>query len=318
MSFYAGRRALVTGGNGFLGSYVVEQLLEQGAQVRVACRSEAPSLPPDVEVVRGDLRRPDFAREATQGVDTVFHLAAFGFGLGANSERLPELLTQNLLINTNVLDAAHASGVERYLFTSSSSVYSGELTVLDDEVPWAGVPHGTEATFGWAKRVGELQAAAYVEHYGMGIAIVRPTNPYGPRDTFDAQKSHVLPALILRAEAKEDPFVVWGSGRAERSFVHARDVARGMLLALERQADGDPVNLAATETTSVGDLARLVLEATGHDAEIVFDTTKPEGAPKKVASVAKARDRIGFEATIALAEGVQETVDWYRREHVQR
>jgi len=312
---FRGRRVLVTGGNGFLGSYVVEQLLAAEATVRTACRSMHPEAPPGVEVMSGDLRDRSFCTRAMNGVELVLHLAAFGWGLGENVSLQPKLLTENLLINTNVLDSAYEAGVDRYLYTSSSAVYTAGEELLDDDAPLSGEPHPAEACFGWAKRTGEIQARAYSEQYGMKIAIVRPTNPYGPRDTFDLRRSHVLPALIIRAEARENPFVVWGTGSAIRSFVHARDVARGMLLALERYAVCDPVNLAAAETTSIAALARLVLEKTGfEDAEFVFDVSRPEGPLKKLPAVRKAREKLGFEAETPLDVGVAETVNWYREE----
>jgi GDP-L-fucose synthase len=313
MSFYRGRRVVVTGGGGFLGGHVITALLEAGATVRSATRRGSALPWPQVQVVAADLRRREECVVAVRGMDCVFHLAACGWGLGENMKRQPQLLTDNVLMNTSLLDAAHEAGVERYLFTSSSSVYPASAEVLMEDQPWDQPPHPSEACFGWSKRLGEVQAQAYHAHHGMKVAIVRPSNPYGPGDNFDAGTSHVIPALIRRALARETPFVVWGSGRAVRSFIHAQDVARAMLLALERHAVADPVNVAAEETTSIADLVHCVLRLTGFaDADIVFDRTKPEGHPRKVMVVKKAADLLGFHAQTSLETGLAETIRWFR------
>lgn len=313
MSIYRGRRVLVTGGAGFLGSYVVRELLKEGASVRIASRNPRLLDAPGIEVRAVDLRVPEGCRTAVEGVDFVFHLAAVGWGLGENAGRQPELLTQNLLLNTTMLEVAYRVGVERYLLTSSSSVYPGNLSILEENAPWDGPPHSSEEGFGWAKRLGEIQARMYATDYGMKIAVVRPTNPYGPRDNFDPRSAHVIPALVHKVLTGENPVVVWGSGKAVRSFVHARDVARGMLLALERYAVCDPVNLASEETTSVGDLVRLIVELSGRrDARIEYDSSKPEGHPCKVPAIKRAEEKLGFRAEGRLREGLEETILWYR------
>jgi GDP-L-fucose synthase len=213
-----------------------------------------------------------------------------------------------------MLDAAHKEGVERYLLTSSSAVYDGGSSVLDDTTPWRSDPHPSEFGFGWAKRMAELQARAYAGYYSMKIAIVRPSNPYGPRDNFSRERSHVIPSLIRRALAREYPFTVWGTGNAVRSFVYARDVAEAMLLALEHYAVGDPLNVASGERTSIADLTRLILELCGFEAAAIeFDPTKPEGHPGKSPTVSKAQEKIGFTARTGLRAGLTDTIHWYRQ-----
>jgi GDP-L-fucose synthase len=313
--FWDGKRVLVTGGLGFLGSHVVRRLLQHGAHVRATTHRESVPDQSNFEIVPADLRNLADCRRAAESIDCVFHLAAFGFGLGANLEVYSQLFTSNALINTSMLEASRLAGVERYLYTSSSSVYSGSTTELDDETPWTGDPHPSEFSFGWAKRLGEIQARVYAEHHGMKIAIVRPANPYGPHDDFHPTRAHVVPSLIVRAFQKQKPFVVWGSGNIERSFIHADDVARGMLLALEKHAVCDPLNIASPEVTKIGDIARMILDLSGYrDAELVFDTSKPEGHPRKYPRVQKAENKIGFRATIGLREGLEKTVEWYRAE----
>jgi GDP-L-fucose synthase len=311
--FYRGKRVLVTGGLGFLGTHVTRHLLNSGAQVRVTThRQDVPS-PKDFEIVKADLTNIDACRMAAKSMDCVFHLAAFGFGLGANQEIRSQLFTTNVLMNTSMLEACREAGVERYLYTSSSSVYSGDLSVLDDAVPWRDDPHPSEYSFGWGKRIAEIQAKIYAENHGMKIAIVRPANPYGPHDDFHPTRAHVVPSLIVRSFKKENPFVVWGTGNVERSFIHANDVARAMLLALEKHATCDPLNIASHEITKVGAIAKMILELSGHgDAELVFDASKPEGHPRKYPAVQKAEATIGFRAEIGLREGLQDTIEWYR------
>jgi GDP-L-fucose synthase len=318
MSFdWNGRRALVTGAHGFLAAHLVPALLAQGAQVRAAVRRPQPLayLTPGHAV---DVRVLDLGDRAAlpsllDGVDVVFHLAAVGWGFHENARRQPELFTENVLLNSSVLDAAHHAGVGRFLLASSSAVYrSGDL-VLSDAVPWDGEPHAGEAGFGWAKRAAEVQARLYAERHGMRVAIVRPSNPYGSWDNFDPATSHVIPALIRRALSGERPFVVWGTGRPIRSFIHARDVARGMLAAVERVVDGTAVNLSSPQGTAIADLVRLVLRACGRDdGDIVFDTTKPDGPASKVPDATRMRERLGLNTLTSLEEGLAETVAWYR------
>jgi nucleoside-diphosphate-sugar epimerase len=195
-------------------------------------------------------------------------------------------------------------------------VYPADAEELDEMRDWDAPPHRSEASFGWAKRVGEIQARSYFEHYGFPVAIVRPTNPYGPHDNFDPERSHVIPALIVRAIAGEKPFKVWGSGRAVRSFIYAKDATRGMLLALMNAADCEPVNLGSPEAVSIADVVRLVLRLAGRDdSEVEFDTSKPDGHPRKVPRIERLRS-IGVDHFTSLEDGLRETIDWYQRSRV--
>jgi GDP-L-fucose synthase len=311
--FYKNKRVLVTGGLGFIGRQVVQQLQEGGASVRVVSHRTGDFAKIDCELVTADLTQLADCRRAAHSMECVFHLAAFGWGLGENVKLHSQLFTMNALINTSMLEGAYQAGVERYLYTSSSAVYSGDQSILDDTHPWTGDPHPSEFAFGWAKRMGEVQARVYAEKNGMKIAVVRPSNPYGPGDNFHPTKAHVIPSLIIRAFERQNPFIVWGSGRVERSFLHVNDAARAMLLALEKYAVCDPLNVASEEITNIGQIARLVLDLSGHGkAELVFDSTKPEGHPRKYPAVNKAQEKIGFRAEIPLRDGLQDTIEWYR------
>jgi GDP-L-fucose synthase len=316
MSFYAGRRVLVTGGTGFIGANLAAALAEAGAKVQVASRHSRPDQPGEIEHVSCDLLDPAACRAAMRGREFVFHLAAFGYGIGANLTMQADLFTANTLINVNALEAARLEGVERFLLCSSSSVYDGDAQVLDDTKPWSGDPHPSEFGFGWAKRTAETHARVLAKHAGMKVAIVRPSNPYGPMDVFDQAKSHVVPAMIMRALAGENPFTVWGTGRARRSFVYVSDAVEAMMLAVERLAVCDPVNIAGTEKTSIADLAQIVLDACGAGGtEVRFDASKPEGHPGRFPTVEKARAALGWEARTPLREGVRRTVQWYIERH---
>ncbi len=311
-----GRRILVTGAFGFIGGHLVRTLVEGGAHVRAVSRY--PKRAEDFEVVTGDLTHPETCERAVAGIDDTFHLAAFGWGLGENQKHAAQLLTQNVLMSTSLLEAARRAGVQRYLYTSSSSVYPGHAEILDESLPWDAPPHGSEQTFGWAKRLGEIQARAYFEEYRMKIAIVRPSNPYGPADDFDASRAHVIPSLIAKVASGQSPLPIWGTGQVIRSFIYVADVVGGMIIALQRGADADPINLASPETTTIHELARLILEISGcSQVPLQFDPSKPEGHPRKVPSTHKAEVKIGFRATTSLREGLEKTIRWYH-DHVLR
>ncbi len=305
---------LVTGGTGLIGSHLVELLLERGAHVRTVVHSRDPPITlEDVELVRGDLTKWEACKAAVAGVQYVFHLAAFVGGVGRNVAHPAGMFTPNILMNTQILEAARLEGVERYLYTSSACIYPGNLEYFVEEKGWDAPPAQSNASYGWVKRMGEFQAQAYSEEYGMKIAIVRPTNAYGPRDNFDLKTSHVIPALIRKAIERHDPFTIWGTGESTRDLIHAKDIAQGMLLALEKYTVADPINLATGRSIKIKDLARMILKLTGYeDANVVFDENNPTGQLIRRVSTAKAKEKLGFIAQISLEEGLDETINWYR------
>ena len=314
--FYEGKKVLVTGGTGMIGSHLIELLLSLNADVRTVVHSRP--LPPEiqgkVEVIRGDLTKWDTCIKAAKGMDFVFHLAAVVGGVGRNVAHPATMITPNVLMNTNMLEAARVADVERYLYTSSACIYPADLEFFVEERGWDGPPHPANAAYGWVKRLGELQAQAYYKEYGMRIAIVRPTNAYGPRDNFDLETSHVIPALIRKAVERWDPFVVWGTGEATRDFIHARDVARGMVLALMKYAVADPVNLATGRSIKIRDPVFLILKLASHKpSKVIFDTSRPTGQKLRRVSTKKAKEKPGFTARITLEEGLKETIIWYKR-----
>jgi len=319
LTFYEGKKVLVTGGSGLVGSNLIEVLLKEAADVRTVTRSRPLQLQAEgVEVLKGDLTRMEDCTRAVENVEYVFHLAGVVGGVGKNAAHPALMYTPNILMNTQMLEAAWRADVDRYLFTSSACIYPGNISYFEEERGWDAPPERTNASYGWVKRMGEFQAQAYAEEYGMKIAIVRPTNAYGPFDNFDLETSHVIPALIRKAAERQDPFVIWGNGESSRDFIHARDIARGMVMALERYPVPDPINLATGRSIKMKDLAHLILKISGYEnARVVFDGTKPLGQLERRVSTAKAEEKIGFVAKIGLEEGLEETIEWYGRARKQ-
>lgn len=299
-----------------IGSALIELLLARGAYVRTVIHKRP--LPVElhgrkIEIVHGDLTRWETCIKAVKGVDYVFHLATFVGGLGMTTAHPAGVLTPNVLMNTQMLEAARLKGVERYLYESCGCIYP-DMDVFVEERAWDGPPPKANASFAWAKRLGELQAKAYHEEYGMKIAITRPSNSYGPNDNFDLETSHVIPAFIRKAVERHDPFIIWGSGEIARAFIYSKDVAQGMLLTLEKYPVADPVNLATENAIKIKALAKLILRLTGFkNVNIIYDTSKPSGQIKRVFSTTKAKRKVGFVAQTTLEKGLRETIEWYRK-----
>ena len=313
---YSDKNILVTGGTGMIGSHLVELLLEKNANVRIVAHER--EIPPELEdkgldVVSGDLTEKKFVEESVKGMDYIFHLAAYTGGLGRTSTNPASTLTPNLIMDGNVLECAKNEGIERFLYASCTCVYPNDEKTLEEEDAWKGNPPEIHASYSWSKRMGERQAIAYHKEYGMNIAIVRPSNSYGPRDSDDLETAHALGSLIMKAINKMDPFVIWGDGNPIREYIYARDAAKGMLLAMENYCVGDPINLASGEFVSISELARKILKLTNISPEIKFDKEKPSGQKRRVLSNKKAKEKIGFVAETSLDTGIEETIKWYKQ-----
>ena len=313
---YSDKNILVTGGTGMIGSHLVELLLEKNANVRIVAHER--EIPPELEdkgldVVSGDLTEKKFVEESVKDMDYVFHLAAYTGGLGRTSTHPASTLTPNLIMDGNVLECAKNEGIERFLYASCTCVYPNDEKTLEEEDAWKGNPPEVHASYSWSKRMGERQAIAYHKEYGMNIAIVRPSNSYGPRDSDDLETAHALGSLIMKAINKMDPFVIWGDGNPIREYIYARDAAKGMLLAMENYCVGDPINLASGEFVSISELARKILKLTNTSPEIKFDKEKPSGQKRRVLSNKKAKEKIGFVAETSLDTGIEETIKWYKQ-----
>ena len=310
---YAGATVLVTGATGLIGRELVRLVGAAGARVRGVARRAPidPEIGVDYRV--GDLMDRAFCADAVAGCRYVFHLAGVRGSVGLGRTKAADFFVNNLLINTHMMEEARKAGVDRYLFASSVCVYAPAELFVEDRA-WEAPPHPSDAFAGWAKRMGELQASAYREQYGWDrIAIVRPVNTYGPWDNFDAATAQVIPALIARVLGGENPLKVWGDGTAVRDFLYSRDAARGMLLAFERRASCEPVNLGSGRGYSVREIVDAVLAATAAKPDVIWDTSRPSGERYRVADVTRARRELGFEPAVTLTEGVQMTVDWYRK-----
>jgi len=321
MSDWEGKNVLVTGGAGFIGSHLVEALLKLGSNVTITVIQNKDvnlflsHVSNKIRVIEGDLVKDESCKIATKNVDMVFHLAGLVRGVGYNASHPAELLTSNVLMNIQMLEAARINDVSKYLFMSSACGYPLEAPVpLTEDYFFEGEPEPTNGTYGHAKRIGEIQAQAYKEEYGMNIAIARPFNAYGPRDNFNPIESHVIPALIKKSVERQKPFKIWGNGKATRAFIYVNDIVRGLLLLMEKYTVCDPLNLGTDEEISVRDLAFLILKLSGYsDAKVEFEADKPAGQPRRSASTKKAKEKIGFEASINLEKGILETINWYKK-----
>lgn len=322
MGFWLNRQVLVTGGAGFIGSHAVEDLVAAGARVRVADNLERGRMENlagvrnDIEFIGLDLRTLDAALKATQGMDVVMNMAAKVTGIQYNRFHHGDMFTANTLISTHVLEAARLNCVGRFLCVSTACIYPHDAVVPTPE--WEGdrgTPEPTNEGYGWAKRMAEKQARYYAAEYGMEVAIVRPFNAYGRRDYFDEKTSHVIPAIIKKVLDGDNPVHVWGSGNQTRAFVHARDFARGIVLVTEKYAKADPVNIGHDKETSIRELVEKVCKMTGKSPEVFYDTSLPEGYPRRAADTAKLREVTGgFVPEVSLEEGLAEMIAWFEAE----
>jgi GDP-L-fucose synthase len=309
MSYFNGKNILVTGGTGLIGRPLVTRLCEAGAHLRVVSLDDPSRTPDGVEFVRADLREFSNCVEVAKGMDVVFDLAGVKGSPAMASERPASFLVPNVIFSYNMMEAARREKVERYLYTSSVGVYAPAEYFREDDV-WNTFPSPNDRFAGWAKRMGELQAEAYRIEYGWDtISIVRPANVYGPFDNFDPANAMVIPSLIHRAMGGESTLTVWGDGSPVRDFIHAKDVARGMMLMVENSIN-EPVNLGSGQGFSIRQIAEAVVANLAAPTEIVWDTTKPAGDKIRLMDTTRASSH-GFAPEVSLAEGIAETMAWY-------
>lgn len=317
MSFYNDRKVLVTGGTGMIGRFVVKDLLERGAKVRIASLDNKMGVPDGAEFMKVDLTDYASCQKVVEGMDTVFHLAGIKGSPKIIREQPATFYESMILFNTNMLKAARKRGVERYLYTSSVGVYSpfrpdgSTAEVFYEDDVWKTFPSEHDKAPGWAKRMGELQCeAAKTENPDMKFLIVRPANVYGPYDNFNPINSMVIPSLIRRAVEGERPLTVWGDGSPIRDFIHAQDVSRGMLHVMEIGYE-EPLNLGSGIGHTIREVAEIVARRVDPNLPITWDATKPNGDKRRLMDMTRANS-IGFYPTVTLEDGIGGTVDWYK------
>lgn len=305
--FWTGRRVLVTGGSGFLGSAVVARLQAAGAGDVIVPRSADADLRDRAQTA---------ALFAETSPDLVIHLAAKVGGIGYNQVHPAELYLDNLLMGTYVVEEARAHGVGKTVLVGTVCSYPKEPPVpFHEESLWNGYPEETNAPYGIAKLAQLMQAQANRAQYGQNAVYLMPTNLYGPGDKFHPDVSHVIPALMKKCvdakEAGDDHIVVWGTGRASREFLYVDDAAEGILLAAEHYDEGDPVNLGANHETPISELVETIVEITGFEGRIEWDHSKPDGQPRRRVDAGRAEAAFGFKASTTFAEGLARTHAWY-------
>jgi len=307
--FWAGRRVVVTGGAGFLGSFVVERLKAAGA---------SPFVPRSRDY---DLRRePDIERLLKDAKPaTIIHLAAVCGGIGANQKEPGRFFYDNAIMGIQLMELARRADVPKFVQVGTVCAYPKFTpSPFKEDDLWNGYPEETNAAYGLAKKMLLVQAQAYRQQYGFDAIYVLPVNLYGPRDNFDLQSSHVIPAMIRKFITARDSgakeVVLWGTGKATREFLYAEDAAEGIVLAAERYDKPEPVNLGAGEDLDIAALAKLVAELTGFTGRIVWDSSKPDGQPKRKLDTSRAKKEFGFAAKTPLREGLRKTIEWYEKQ----
>lgn len=307
--FFENKKILVTGGTGMIGKYLVDLLIESGANVRIASRDDPSRAHAQAQFMNVNLTRFENCLNACEGINFVFHLAGIKGSPMMTAKKPASFFVPTLVFNTNMLEAARQCGVERYLYTSTIGVYSPTDIFYEEEV-WRTFPSPNDRFAGWAKRMGELQAEAYKIEYGWDkISIVRPANVYGAYDNFDPNNAMVIPSLIKRALDGEDPLIIWGDGTPVRDFIHAKDVARGMMLVLEK-SPGGCFNLGSGSGVTIKQIVDILIERLEKKPKIVWDTTKPSGDKVRLMDISRARG-IGFEVQVPLEKGIEEVMEWY-------
>jgi len=303
------KRILVTGGAGFLGRQVVDQLTKAGAD------SQKITVPRSRDY---DLREMDACQQVVQNQDIIIHLAAHVGGIGLNREKPAELFYDNLMMGTQLIHAAYQAEVEKFVCVGTICAYPKFTPVpFKEDDLWNGYPEETNAPYSIAKKALLIQLQSYRQQYGFNGIFLLPVNLYGPEDNFDPRSSHVIPALIRKvyeAQQRGDKTLpVWGDGSPSREFLYSTDAARGIVMATQKYNDPDPVNLGTHYEITIRDLVELICELMEFDGELVWETDKPNGQPRRCLDTERAKEKFGFTAQMEFKQGLKNTIDWYRQ-----
>lgn len=303
--FWEGKKILVTGGAGFLGSYVVKELIKRGVSKISIPRSK-----------KLDLREKSICAKVVKEIDIVIHLAGNVGGIGYNRNNPGVLFYDNLIMGIQLMEEARKAGVKKFVVIGTVCAYPKFTPIpFKEEDLWNGYPEETNAPYGLAKKMLLVQAQSYRQQYEFNAIYLLPVNLYGPGDNFDPEQSHVIPALIKRfVEAKdkgEREVVVWGTGKPTREFLYVEDAARAIILAAEKYNKAAPVNIGSAVEISILDLANLISNLVGYKGKIIWDNAKPDGQPCRKLDVSRAEKEFGFKSKITFEEGLKKTISWY-------
>lgn len=309
MGFWRSKRVLVTGGAGFLGSYLVEKLRNRRCQNLFVPRNI------DYNLVEMEAVKRVYQDSKP---DVVIHLAARVAGIGANLANPGRFFYDNLMMGVQMMEIGRQSGIEKFVALGTVCAYPKYTPLpFKEENLWNGYPEETNAPYGLAKKMLLVQSEAYRKQYGFNSIFLMPVNLYGPGDNFDPESSHVIPALTRKCfdaiQNKEDKIVVWGDGTPTREFLYVEDAAEAILLASERYNKSEPINIGAGFEISIKDLVKLIAKLSGFEGRIIWDKTKPDGQPRRRLDTTKAEKEFGFKAKTSFAEGLKKTIDWYRQ-----
>lgn len=305
-SFWDSKKVIVTGGSGFLGSHLVSKLQKLGANVVVPSHKE-------YDLVKlADIQR----MYDENPCDIVIHLAAKVGGIGANREHPGSFFYDNLMMGTQLMHEAYLRKVPKFVALGTVCAYPKHTPVPFKETDlWNGYPEETNAPYGLAKKMMLVQSQGYREEYGFNSIFLLPVNLYGPGDNFDPASSHVIPALIKKCvdavDNNEKEIIVWGDGSASREFLYVEDAADAILLAADKYNKSEPVNIGSSYEITIKDLVEIITKLTGFKGKITWDTTKPNGQPRRKLDVTRAKDEFGFMSTTTFADGLKATIDWY-------
>ena len=317
---YKGRRVLVTGGAGFIGSHLVEALLKAGCEVHVAdnlSRGSLENLKPFLDKIHfhyTDLTRFENSLFVTRDMDYVFHLAATVGGIHFIRRERVKCLTPDVLMHVNMLEAVRINDVGKFLFTSSACVYREKSTTLNVFKEEDAYPANPPTTYGWAKIFGEILCRSYYLDYGIKCSIVRIFNAYGENENLDPRWSHVIPSLIRKAILyPRERFVILGDGKQERAFLYVKDCVEGLMLALQKADNADPINLGSEEVVTIDTLARKIIAISGKDITIEYDPSGPKGTYRYCADTSKMKRVLSWRPKTSLDEGLRRTYEWAKR-----